>query len=220
MGFVEIVLKNFFRPEIFPTSQIYIFSGLKFHCILVSPTIKFDSIFGVPNNQISLHFGVRNNQISLHFSVPNNQILLHLDVPNTNLLWRSEVKQERGKRFSSTNRGTLGLSPKTEEHYFTVQCTLYTVHISRLIFNKFLPNFNNKLFHPIFPRNLSTQFFYQICPPNLSTHFVHPIWPPNLFIHFFHPICPPNFSLNLSTKCFPTYFWHSFWPNFPSNLLT
>ena len=96
--------------------------------------IKFKILyhFGVPENQILLHVGVPDNQIVLQFGVPDNQILLHLDVPNncSGLLLRGEAKQEPGKRFHSSNWGTLGLPPQNEEHYFKVQCILYTVHLS------------------------------------------------------------------------------------------
>ena len=40
--------------------------------------------------------------------------------------WRA--KQEPGKRFHSSNWGTLGHPPQNEEHYFTVHCTLYIGH--------------------------------------------------------------------------------------------
>ena len=85
--------------------------------------------FNVPDNQILLHFNVPENQVLLHFGVPDNQILLHLDVPDncSGLLLRGEAKQEPGKRFHSSNWGTLGLPPQNEEHFFTVHCTVYSV---------------------------------------------------------------------------------------------
>ena len=88
--------------------------------------------FGVPDKQILLHFGVPDNQILLHFGVPNNQILIHLDVPDNcfGLLLRGEAKHQPGKRFYSSNWGTLGLPPQNEEHYllYIVHCTVYSVH--------------------------------------------------------------------------------------------
>ena len=131
-------VEHLFRKQIWNENVLIFILNFFWH------TFKILLRFGLPNNQILLHLGVPDNQILIHFGVPDNKILLHLDVPDDcfGLLLRGEAKQELGKRFHSSNWGTLGLPPQNEEHCFTVHCTqksvqcavytvyckLYTVH--------------------------------------------------------------------------------------------
>ena len=99
-------------------------------------------------------------------------------------------------RAPSTNWGTLGLPQQTEEHYFTVHSTLYTVHC------KIFPlNFSTQLFHLIFPANFCPQFSprFQIkCSTKLCTLFLKQI------VHIFSTtFLSPNISPNCTPTCEP-----------------
>ena len=81
-----------------------------------------------------------------------------------NVFWRGEAKQESGKWFHSPNWGTLGLPQQTEEHYFTVHCTLYIVHCKLYTVHctLFTVHSSQPIFQHNFPHNFLQYFSTQI----------------------------------------------------------